>query len=153
MKTEIATSSSDQTKALGARLASLIKGGLTIELASDLGGGKTTFVQGLASGFGYEGEVISPTFMLSRVYKLADGRELHHYDLYRLGQAGAVGDELAEDLADETCVTVIEWADIVSSELPADRLKIVFNLTGDNSRLLAITSGGPNSDRVAEQLQ
>lgn len=153
MNITIDSNSAEQTQQFGERLAGLITGGMIIELASDLGGGKTTFVQGLARGLGYKDEVTSPTFTLSRVYKLADGRELHHYDLYRLGQAGAVGDELTEDMADETYITVIEWADIVSSDLPPDRLKIVFNLTGDNARQLVITSGGPRSDSVLEQLQ
>ncbi len=153
MHIEIATTSADETQAFGARLGALIKGGLTIELASDLGGGKTTLVQGLARGLGYHGEVTSPTFTLSRVYKLADGRELHHYDLYRLGQAGAVGDELEEDLADPSYVTVIEWADILESNLPADRLKIVFGITTENARELDITAGGPRSTQVVEQLK
>jgi tRNA threonylcarbamoyladenosine biosynthesis protein TsaE len=153
MTYEISTTNSEGTQDVAARLAKLLQGGEVIELASDLGGGKTTFVQGLVRGLGYDGEVTSPTFTLSREYKLADGTELHHYDLYRLGQSGAVGDELAEDLGAPGIITVIEWAGIVKDDLPADHLKIEFAITGDTGRRLMLTSGGPVSDRLLKGLK
>lgn len=124
-----------------------------IELASDLGGGKTTFVQGLARGLGYRGPVTSPTFTLSQVYRLGPELELHHYDLYRLGQSGAVGDELAEDMHDPQVITVIEWAGIVKSDLPTDHLKIEFEVTGDTGRSLHMHAGGPRSEKILQRLQ
>lgn len=148
----ISTTNSEATQKVAAHLAGQLKGGEVIELVSDLGGGKTTFVQGLASGLGYHGEVTSPTFTLSRVYKLPSF-ELHHYDLYRLGVSGVVGDELAEDLSDPAIVTVIEWAGIVEEELPKDRLVINFKVTGDTGRELVFKSGGPVSNRLAEGMQ
>jgi tRNA threonylcarbamoyladenosine biosynthesis protein TsaE len=135
------------------RLAKLLKGGEVIELTSDLGGGKTTFVQGLAAGLGYDGPVTSPTFTLSQIYKLSEPLELHHYDLYRLGQSGVVGDELAEDLEDAHIITVIEWAGIVEDELPKDRLRISFEVTGDRTRQLTVTSSGDVSDRLAQGIK
>ncbi len=123
-----------------------------IELASDLGGGKTTFVQGLAAALGYDGPVTSPTFTLSNIYKLSSGLELHHYDLYRLGEGGILGEELAEDLGDPQIITVIEWADITHGQLPADRLIVRFEVTGNNDRQLTFTSGGPKSDRLIKGL-
>lgn len=105
------------------------------------------------AALGYEGEVTSPTFTLSRIYPLASGLELHHYDLYRLSGAGVVGDELAEDMADPHIITVIEWADIITADLPADRLKITFEVTGDTDRRLTFTSGGPKSAAIITALQ
>src|SRR5437763_1528885 len=139
----VTTTDSEATQAVAKKLARALKGGEAIKLTSDLGGGKTTFVQGLAHGLGYDGEVTSPTFTLSRIYKLPAGPELHHYDLYRLGQSGAVGDELAEDLRDPSAITVIEWAGLVQADLPKDHLRITFNVTGDTQRELTFASGGP----------
>lgn len=124
-----------------------------MELTSDLGGGKTTFVQGLARALGYSGEVTSPTFTLSRVYPLPHGQELHHYDLYRLGQSGVVGDELSEDLGEPGNITVIEWAGIVEDDLPADRLRLQLDLVGETERELTFASGGPVSDRIIAGLK
>ena len=148
----ISTIGSEDTQSLAARLAKLLKGGEVLELASDLGGGKTTFVQGLTRGLGYHGEVTSPTFTLSQVYKLTPSLEVHHYDLYRLGESGIVGDELAEDLGDPHIITVIEWAGVAEQVLPADRLRIEFNVTGDTDRELMFSSGGPVSDHLIKEL-
>lgn len=152
MTYSVSTSSSAETQQLAARLARLLKGGEIIELASDLGGGKTTFTQGLASGLGYEGKVTSPTFTLSQVYRLKPGLELHHYDLYRLAESGVVGDELAEDLDDPYVITVIEWADIAQADLPADRLTIRFEPTGEDSRAITCSAGGPKAAAILQQL-
>lgn len=123
-----------------------------IELVSDLGGGKTTFVQGLAAGLGYKGTVTSPTFTLSNIYELPNHQELHHYDLYRLGEGGVLAEELAEDFEDSQIITVIEWAEVVYGQLPADRLTIQFEVTGDTARRLTFTAGGPASETIVKGL-
>src|ERR1035437_7467729 len=102
------TTSPAESAQLASRLATLLRGGEVIELASDLGGGKTTFVQGLAQALGFTGRVASPTFTLAQVYPLPNGLELHHYDLYRLGAAGIIGNELAEDMGQPKVITIIE---------------------------------------------
>jgi tRNA threonylcarbamoyladenosine biosynthesis protein TsaE len=96
--------------------------------------------------------VTSPTFTLSRVYKLGGSLELHHYDLYRLGQSGVVGEELAEDLNDPRVITIIEWAGIVKDELPPDHLRIDFTITGDTARDLIFTATGPKSAHLIQGL-
>lgn len=51
-----------------------------IFLRGDLAAGKTTLTQAIAKARGIEGEVTSPTFSLQHCY----GKDLYHYDLYRL---------------------------------------------------------------------
>jgi tRNA threonylcarbamoyladenosine biosynthesis protein TsaE len=119
---------------------------------SDLGGGKTTFVQGLAAGLGYAGVVTSPTFTLGNIYDLPDHRELHHYDLYRLNEGGILADELAEDLGDPQIITVIEWAGVAQDRLPKDRLTVNFEVTANTKRQLLFTSGGPRSEALVKGL-
>ncbi|HEY6737011.1 MAG TPA: tRNA (adenosine(37)-N6)-threonylcarbamoyltransferase complex ATPase subunit type 1 TsaE [Candidatus Saccharimonadia bacterium] len=153
MTLTITTQTADATKQLAAALGRLLHGGEVIELASDLGGGKTTFTQGLAAGLGFTGHVTSPTFTLSQIYKLPSKLELHHYDLYRLQETGVVGDELNEDLGDPEIITVIEWADIAESDLPADRLTVRFKLASEEARELEFTAGGPKSTELLNKFQ
>jgi tRNA threonylcarbamoyladenosine biosynthesis protein TsaE len=104
-----------------------------IELVSDLGGGKTTFVRGLARGMGSADKVSSPTFTVSKVYKTGE-LELHHFDLYRLGQAGLIEYELQDILNDPFVVTVVEWAHVAEHVLPQERLTVDIKPTSEDQR-------------------
>lgn len=134
---EVETHSAEDTKALGSAIGSRLKGGEVIELMSDLGGGKTTFVQGLASGAGSRDHVSSPTFTVSKLYK-APKFEIHHFDFYRLADAGLMEHELHDLLLDAGVVLVVEWAAVVQHILPDERLRIVLKKTAENGRQLRI---------------
>lgn len=111
-------------KQFGARLGRLLKGGEMIELVGDVGAGKTTFTKGLGEGLEVDDDVQSPTFTISREYQARDGLQLHHYDFYRLQEAGVVSYELAESVSDPHVVTVVEWAETVQSVLPENHITI-----------------------------
>jgi tRNA threonylcarbamoyladenosine biosynthesis protein TsaE len=132
---QINTSSSLQTEQLAKKIGHNLKGGEVIELISDLGGGKTTFVRGLAAGFGSSDHVSSPTFTISKIYKNGP-KELHHFDFYRLPEAGLIAHELEEVINDPSCTVVVEWAQVVSQVLPTQRLSITFSKTSEESRQL-----------------
>lgn len=114
---------------IGARL----RGGELIELLSDLGGGKTTFVRGIALGAGSTDHVSSPSFTLTNVYE-AGNVTIHHFDFYRLDDPGILRNEIAEVLMDSQAVIIIEWAGIIEDILPAARISIAITVTGEQSR-------------------
>ncbi|OVE79291.1 tRNA (adenosine(37)-N6)-threonylcarbamoyltransferase complex ATPase subunit type 1 TsaE [bacterium G20] len=129
---ETVSTSSDDTERLGQLLGSLLKSPEVIELRADLGGGKTTFVRGLARGLRSKDMVSSPTFTLNKIYKTKN-LEIHHFDFYRLNDAGVVADQLAESLENPKVITVVEWSDIVQNVLPTDRLSIEFKMMPNSS--------------------
>ena len=135
MTWQTSSTSSEATEQLAEKLGKSLKGGEVIELVSDLGGGKTTFVRGLARGMGSDDRVASPTFTISRVYEAGD-KEIHHFDFYRLGEAGLIAGELADVLLDPSIVVVVEWAGIVQDVLPKKRLTITIEKTPTDSRTL-----------------
>lgn len=139
MNTKHLTSTSpDQTEAIAADIGRRLKGGEAIELISDLGGGKTTFVRGLARGMGSHDRVSSPTFTVSKVYQAGE-RQLNHFDFYRLHEGGMVAHELAEAISDPHCVVVVEWAEVVHDLLPAERtMRLHILRTGEDSRALTL---------------
>ena len=108
---------------LAKQLASNLKGGETIELVSDLGGGKTALVRYLVAHLNSPDTVSSPSFTIENIYG-GDKFNIHHFDFYRLDQAGICGLELEEALADPAVLTIIEWSAIVNNLLPDNRLTI-----------------------------
>lgn len=97
-------------------------------------------MQGLAKGLGYDGEVNSPTFVISRDYVLPHGLSLHHFDLYRIGDGDVAALELAEFIADPKAITAIEWGSNVSGVLPKDRTTVRITATGEDTRDITVTT-------------
>lgn len=120
---KIQTKTAEQTIELGRTIGAKLRGGECIELISDVGGGKTTFVRGLAEGAKSKNHVSSPTFTISKVYKTPKF-DIVHFDFYRLGEAGLIENEIEEAVYDSSSVIVVEWSDIVKHVLPEDRLII-----------------------------
>lgn len=128
-----------ETRAFAEQLGRALRGGETIELAGDVGAGKTTFVKGLAGGLDIDEDVQSPSFTISRVYDGRDGLRLVHYDFYRLSDPGIMANELIETVGDPSAITVVEWADIVEGVLPENRLTIRFSAPSESARVLELS--------------
>lgn len=133
----------DDMRELGRRLADELSAGDVVVLTGDLGAGKTTLVQGLADGLGTPGPVLSPTFVIARVYR--GGRvPLVHVDAYRLGSRVEVDDlDLDADVADS--VTVVEWGDGLVDDLAADRIVMAIRRStdeADDTRFVDVTTVG-----------
>jgi tRNA threonylcarbamoyladenosine biosynthesis protein TsaE len=123
---EVATGA--QMRALGQRLAGLLRPGDLVVLTGPLGAGKTTLVQGIGRGLGVRGPVTSPTFVIARVHpSLHGGPALVHADAYRLGSRAEVDDlDLDADL--DSSVTVVEWGEGLVEDLSANHLEIKITL-------------------------
>jgi tRNA threonylcarbamoyladenosine biosynthesis protein TsaE len=132
------STSLEDTEKIAEKIGEKLKGGEMVELVSDLGGGKTAFVRGLARGIGSHDQVASPTFTISRVYDAGE-LTLHHFDFYRLGEPGIMTAELAELIADPKAVVAVEWSDIVQHVLPENRITITITFTGDTSRRIEVS--------------
>jgi tRNA threonylcarbamoyladenosine biosynthesis protein TsaE len=134
------------TKDLGAQLAELLSSSSapTLLLIGDLGAGKTCLVQGMADALGIGEPITSPTFALAQHYEGSCGA-LVHLDLYRLEQAAAADELLAqeEESARELgAVLAVEWPERLS-QLPTDCWRVELSLLAptdpERGRLAVIT--------------
>jgi tRNA threonylcarbamoyladenosine biosynthesis protein TsaE len=114
-------------------------------LDGDLGSGKTTFVQGVAAGWGSADMVTSPTFVLVNEYRRPDGIRLYHLDAYRL-ECGREAEDLDIDSMIETGVLIIEWAGRIRDILPEEHLWISLRYTDVNQRDLVFSARGSRYD-------
>lgn len=127
-----------------------LKGGEVIELVSDLGGGKTTFTQGLAMGLGVKEKIHSPSFTISNEHQGSKLR-LMHFDFYRLAEPGIMKQELSEVMGQKDSVVVIEWADIVEDLLPNSKITINIKVVSENERQLDISCSDETSNIIPHQ--
>lgn len=100
------------THELGVGLGRSLPRGSTLLLEGNLGSGKTTLVQGIATGLGITEAIASPTFNLLNEY--TEGRiPLYHFDLYRLDptEVADLHPELYWDGVEcPLGIVAIEWA-------------------------------------------
>ena len=108
---KLTSQSPGQTRRIGACLGALLQGGEVIGLEGDLGAGKTVLAQGIGEGWGATTPLISPTFVLVRRHKNAQGAvQLYHIDLYRLGSEIEVeGIGIYDGLGYQDAICLIEW--------------------------------------------
>jgi tRNA threonylcarbamoyladenosine biosynthesis protein TsaE len=135
---ELLSGSVKETKDIASKIGNSLKGGECIELISDLGGGKTTFVKGLVKSAGSKDLVTSPTFTISKHYKTPKF-DILHYDFYRLTDAGLMGYDIEESIQNSKTVVVIEWSEVIKHVLPRARLIIEIKAISQNKRQFTFT--------------
>jgi len=145
MTLNIITSNAAETKALGKKLGALLKAGDCVLLAGELGAGKTTFTQGLASALKIKGDVTSPTFVIAREHKsLTDGPNLVHVDAYRLSTLAEISQlDLVTDI--ETAILVVEWGKGLVNDLVAEPIQIIINHNDDDENKREFTINAPEA--------
>jgi tRNA threonylcarbamoyladenosine biosynthesis protein TsaE len=124
----------EDTEALGAEWAPLLKAGDVLLLRGVLGAGKTCLTRGLARGLGANPEAVaSPTFSLVR--EVTGGRlPLHHVDLYRLEQLRELDSLGLDELFNGPGVSVVEWPERLGPQAPAGAWMVELKILEDGGR-------------------
>jgi len=134
------TFSPKETEKLGKSLARrIISKKTVIGLTGELGGGKTTFVKGLAKGLEIKGKILSPSFVIFRRYKTKKGGNFYHFDCYRVKK----GKELLtlgfkDIISGSKNIVLIEWAGRIKKIMPKDALWIDFEYINKKQRKISI---------------
>ena len=138
------------TQVLARSLAVLANSGEQLALIGDLGTGKTVFARAFVRALcGADTEVPSPTFTIVQTYDSKDGRELFHFDLYRL-ESPDEALELDIDDAFADGISLIEWPERLGPFLPPNHLELALSYGDTQSQRRAVITAG---DNWAERLQ
>ncbi len=101
-----------------------------IALKGDLGGGKTTFVKGLAKGLNIKEKITSPTFVIYKKYN-----NFYHFDCYRIEKAKEILDlGFKQIIQDPKNIVAIEWAEKIKRIIPKQALWITFKFIDQSKR-------------------
>lgn len=149
---EIYLKDSAATEALGQVLGRHAADGDVFCLTGDLGAGKTLLSRGVAEALGVASEdVTSPTFAIMNVYQ---GRELEvrHFDLYRLNRPEELEDIGFDEYAGGDGVTLIEWAELFSEQLPEEYLQITLLLDGAG-RKAVLEAKGARYEKLLKEVE
>jgi tRNA threonylcarbamoyladenosine biosynthesis protein TsaE len=90
----------------------------------ELGAGKTTLIKIIAEKLGVTGGMSSPTFSIVNEYRSASGKNIYHFDFYRIRQEQEAFDIGTEEYFDSGNYCFIEWADRIPSLIPQQRIEV-----------------------------
>jgi len=137
LRSGVATSSAEETRRIAAAWAAELPADATVALHGDLGAGKTTWVQGMALGFGITEPVTSPTFT---VYTLHQGpqRMLAHLDAYRLESADEAADLLLEEFLVSPWCLAVEWPERLEGWIPPEAWRLDLDIGADGRHTMRL---------------
>jgi tRNA threonylcarbamoyladenosine biosynthesis protein TsaE len=143
MSLECESQSARQTKKIGELLAKEILGetkakkAKVLALKGELGGGKTTFLQGFARGIGIKEKILSPTFIIQKSFKIkkSNFKFFYHIDCYRIQKQKEILDlDFKNTINNPQNIVAVEWADRIAKILPKNIIKINFKVIDKNKR-------------------
>jgi len=149
---EVISRSPTQTRRIGMRLGEMLLPGDVIGLEGNLGAGKTTLVQGIASGWGSYDSVSSPTYVLVNVYRRLDRKQLFHLDAFRLTSPEEAIDLDIDAMLDQGPL-LVEWADRIEEALPEDLLWVNMRFINDEQRDFIVHARGDRHKNLLERLR
>lgn len=151
---DCASRSADDTMAIAAAIARLVRPGDIVALVGEMGAGKTVFARGFASGLGVspDDHVASPTFNLVHVHD--SGRvPLHHVDLYRLETRAEIDDLGLREAADMGAVVLVEWGDAITDDVETCLVVELVDPDGGDARDITVSVEGHAWDARWERLR
>ncbi len=134
---QIESSSPEETEAVAARLAAVLRPGDVVTVSGELGAGKTTFVRGACRALGITQPVTSPTFTIGHRY---DG--VAHLDLYRFAGVSAAEWGDLEPYFDGT-IAFVEWPEAGEAALPEPRFRVRMRHIDEAHRMIELESTEP----------
>lgn len=104
----------------------------------NLGAGKTTLIKNTLKILGVEDHVQSPTFSIVNIYNAKDGREIYHFDCYRLKSQSEALDIGIEEYLDSGNICLIEWPELIEDLIAIPFWKISIEHNDAESRKISI---------------
>jgi len=142
---EYSSASPQETKKIGEGIAKEIlkeKKQQIFVLEGELGGGKTTFLQGFAKGLGIKDKILSPTFVMIKKFKLKDSNfdKFYHIDCYRIKKPEEILSlNLKEIISNPQNIVAIEWGEKIKKLLPPKTNLLKFDFLDKKKRKITWT--------------
>jgi tRNA threonylcarbamoyladenosine biosynthesis protein TsaE len=135
------SSSPEETEAIGARLAAVLRPGDVVLVSGELGAGKTTLIRGACRELGVSEPVTSPTFTIGHRYR---GRvPISHLDLFRLDDLSGEDPGLLDDYLTPDTIVFVEWPAATEPIEWSSALRVELTHQGGDHRQITVT--GPRA--------
>ncbi|MEI6748120.1 MAG: tRNA (adenosine(37)-N6)-threonylcarbamoyltransferase complex ATPase subunit type 1 TsaE [Bacteroidales bacterium] len=112
--------------------------GRMFALYGRMGAGKTTFIKAICHQLGVTDIVNSPTFSIVNEYSTASGKNIFHFDLYRLKNTNELLDIGYEEYFYSGSYCLLEWPEKIEELLPEECVRVKIEEDDyDKSRIIS----------------
>lgn len=137
MQTFIAKSA-EELDSLAPAILDAIGSNRVVAMDAPMGAGKTTLVKAICRFLGSTSVVNSPTFAIINDYDLPDGKDLYHFDLYRLKDVNEAFNMGFDEYFYSGNYCFVEWPAIAESILPENSSTLRISVNDDGSRTITV---------------
>jgi len=106
----------------------------TLLFYGSMGVGKTTLIKEIVRQLEVDDVVSSPTFSLVNEYETRKGKNIYHFDFYRINNEEEALDIGIEEYFYNNDWCLIEWPEKVKNLLPLNAIEIHLSLNKDATR-------------------
>jgi tRNA threonylcarbamoyladenosine biosynthesis protein TsaE len=141
------TESAKETQKLGEAFARNLfknsnnKSAVVFALKGNLGGGKTTFLQGFAKELEVKDKILSPTFVIQKRFDINKNnfKNFYHIDCYRINKPEEILElDFKKIILNPENIVAIEWPEKIKKFLPQNTIFIEFDFIDANKRDIII---------------
>ena len=102
------------------------------------GSGKTTLIREIVARLGADDTVTSPTFAIVNQYTTREGKNIYHFDFYRINRLEEAYDFGYEEYFYSGDLCLVEWPEKIEELLPEEVMTVRIAVGGDEERTIEI---------------
>lgn len=144
MKKEWITENTEETEAVGAEIAAMLRAGDFVAMFGDLGAGKTALVRGAAHLLCPTARVQSPTYTIVNEYPGTP--PVYHFDLYRITDGDSLYATGFYDYTESGGICFAEWSENILPWLPENYYSLTLEKLDVDRRRITLRRVGDEND-------
>ena len=102
------------------------------------GAGKTTLIREIVARLGADDTVTSPTFAIVNQYTTREGKNIYHFDFYRINRLEEAYDFGYEEYFYSGDLCLVEWPEKIEELLPEEVMTVRIAVGDDEERTIEI---------------
>ena len=128
----------DELPHAAAAVINALEGRSVVVFRGEMGAGKTTLIREIVARLGADDTVTSPTFAIVNQYTTREGKNIYHFDFYRINRLEEAYDFGYEEYFYSGNLCLVEWPEKIEELLPEEVMTVRIAVGDDEERTLEI---------------
>ena len=128
----------DELPHAAAAVINALEGRSVVVFRGEMGAGKTTLIREIVARLGADDTVTSPTFAIVNQYTTREGKNIYHFDFYRINRLEEAYDFGYEEYFYSGNLCLVEWPEKIEELLPEEVMTVRIAVGDDEERTIEI---------------